>query len=224
MVGVIIQARMGSSRLPGKVMMKIGPKTLLEHIFSRLSYLVHDATIVLATSRQEKDDILEEYCVAQGWNCFRGSEDNVLERYVECARKYGFSHVVRLTGDNPFVDIEELDRLLSFHQESHVEYSCSYECLPIGAGAEVFALRALEKSYTKSSHPHHFEHVNEYILENQNEFSISRLNIPVAKNRPDIRLTVDNGEDYERACYIVKNSERDFVSTEEAIRLCMQYV
>lgn len=224
MVGVIIQARMGSSRLPGKVMMKIGPKTLLEHICFRLSYLVHDVTIVLATSRQEKDDVVEEYCIAQGWNCFRGSEDNVLERYIECARKYGFSHIVRLTGDNPFVDIEELDRLLILHQESHVEYSCSYECLPIGAGAEVFALRALERSYAKSSQPHHFEHVNEYILDNQNEFSICRLNVPVVKNRPDIRLTVDTEEDYERACYIVKKSKRDFVSTEEAIRLCMQYV
>jgi spore coat polysaccharide biosynthesis protein SpsF len=215
---------MGSSRLPGKIMMKIGSKTLLEHIFFRLSYLVHNVNIVLATSIEAKDDAVEEYCAFHGWNCFRGSEDNVLERYVKCAREYGFNQIVRLTGDNPFVDIEELDRLISLHQEGDGEYSFSYESLPIGIGAEVFDLRALERSYNHSYLPHHFEHVNEYILENQDQFKICRLSVPISKRRPDIRLTVDTVEDYERACYIIKNSTRDYISTEEAIGLCMQYV
>lgn len=222
-IGIILQARMCSSRLPGKILKKIGEKILLEHIFYRLSFLKSKAKLVLATSNSEPDNLVEELCKNQNIDCFRGSEINVLERYYLCAKEYGFLHIVRMTGDNPFPDIEEIDNLINFHLESKSDYTNSFSALPVGVGAEIFSFSALEKSYYYGKEPNHLEHVNEYITDNPELFDISFLTVPNSKNRPDIRLTVDTNEDYQKACYIVSQAKNDFITTEEAISLCLQY-
>ena len=223
MIGVIIQARMGSQRLPGKILKKIGNKNLLEHILFRLSFLNHPVKIVIATSNSAKDDIVEEFCKTNSIECFRGSEDNVLERYYFCAKKYSFEQIVRLTGDNPFLDIEELDNLIDLQLKTCSEYSKSFESLPIGIGAEIFSFSALEKSYFNGQELHHKEHVNEYILENSHLFKISNLKIRAEKNINTIRLTVDTEDDLKKACFIIENAGNEFIITEDAIKLCMQY-
>jgi spore coat polysaccharide biosynthesis protein SpsF len=224
MIGIVIQARMGSSRLPGKILMRIGQKTLLEHIFFRLAFLKHQAQIVLATSSSEKDNIVEDFCRLNGIPCFRGSEFNVLERYYFCAKRYQFHHIIRLTADNPFTDIEELDCLIDLYLQEKADYSHSFHVLPVGTGAEIFFFKALEDSFRKGKEPHHLEHVNEYILEHPQEFRIAALEeVPSKKRRPDIRLTIDTKEDYLQACYIVEHSEQEYITTEEAIRLCLEY-
>lgn len=223
MIGVIIQARMGSTRLPGKILKNIGCKSLLEHIFFRLTYLRHEVQIVVATSDLPRDNIVVEFCNRYGIDCFRGSETNVLERYYFCAKRFCFNHIVRLTGDNPFPDIDELDRLINLHIDSNADYTYSFGSLPIGVGAEIFTFEALKKSYMEGREPQHIEHVDEYILENPDLFKIRQLTVSGEKNRPEIRLTVDTEEDYKKACFIVENSE-EYVSIKEAIRLCLQYV
>ncbi|MDF2531601.1 MAG: acylneuraminate cytidylyltransferase [Clostridia bacterium] len=222
--GIVIQARMGSSRLPGKVLKKIGQRTLLEHILFRLQYLIHSAQIVVATSDRDKDDVIEQFCRQQGVLCFRGSETNVLERYYTCSTQQEFSRIIRLTGDNPFTDVAELDRLMVLHEQTRADYSHSFSQLPIGVGAEAFSYSALKQSYLLADLPHHLEHVNEYIFDHSAQFHIEELLVQPAKNRPDIRLTVDTLDDYKQACYIVKNCSGSHVTTEEAIQLCMQYV
>lgn len=224
MIGIIIQARMGSTRLPGKILKNIGTKNLLEHILFRLLRLTHKVKIVIATSDTEKDDLVEEFCIKNNITCFRGSELNVLERYYLCAKQYNFDHIVRLTGDNPFTDIEELDNLISLHVDSHADYSRSFAVLPKGIGTEIFTFKALETSHYKSTKPNHFEHVNEYIEENEAEYIISELEVPNDKNRPDLSLTVDTIEDYQKACFIVENSKNEYITTQEAIAICSQYV
>jgi len=169
---------MGSNRLPCKVLKKIGNKTLLEHIFYRLSFLKTPVKIILATSTNPENNIIEEFCDINNISCFRGSENNVLERYYLCSKKYEFSHIIRLTADNPFVDIEELDNLIKFHLETKSDYSHSFESLPKGVGAEIFTFEALEKSFFEGKEPHHIEHVNEYILENPGLFKIATLKTP----------------------------------------------
>lgn len=210
---------MGSKRLPGKVLKIINHKTMLEHIFFRLTFLKANAKIVLATSISPVDNIIEELCIKLNVNCFRGSKENVLERYYMCAKKYGFYNIVRLTGDNPFVDIEELDNLIDLHLKTASDFSNSFKSLPVGAGAEIFTFAALEKSYLEGKAPHHLEHVDEYMLENPAIFKTSILMVAPDKNRHEIRLTVDTEEDYRKACYIVKNAKKDFIATQEAIRL-----
>lgn len=224
MIGIIIQARMGSTRLPGKILKNIGNKTLLEHILFRLIKLKHEVEVVIATSDLEKDAKVENFCKDKGIKCFRGSETNVLERYYMCAKDNAFEHIVRLTGDNPFTDIEELDNLIELHLKTSADYSRSFASLPKGVGAEIFTFEALEKSYQNGHKENHIEHVNEYIEENEDEFNISELKVESEKNRPDISLTVDTEDDYQKACFIVQNSKDEYITTNKAINLCLQYV
>jgi spore coat polysaccharide biosynthesis protein SpsF len=214
---------MGSTRLPGKILLPVHNKLLLEHILFRIKRLQHPATVVIATSTGPKDDVVEAFCQKNNVPCFRGSEQDVLARYYECAKKYEFDNVVRLTADNPFPDIEELDNLLSLHLEGH-DYSHSFENLPIGVGSEVFTFKALEQSYLKGKEPHHREHVNEYMLENPSLFNTAILDVSKAKKRHDVRMTVDTPEDMRRASFVVANATSDYVTTEEGIRLCTQFV
>lgn len=223
-IGIIIQARMGSSRLPKKVLKKIGSKNLLEHIFFRLESLNTKAKIILATSTLEHDNEIEEFCLSNDISCFRGSESNLLERYYLCSKQNEFDHIVRLTGDNPFIDIEELENLIHLHTSSSSDYSRSFNSLPKGVGCEIFTFDALEKSYENGKKLNHKEHVNEYIEENENLFKISELNVIDEKKYPQISLTVDTAEDYEKACFIVNNAKNEFISTKEAISLCLQFV
>lgn len=222
--GIIIQARMCSKRLPGKIFRKIGNKTLLEYIIFRLSFLKHSVKIVLATTDNPDDNIVEEFCRLNNIKCFRGSENNVLERYYLCAKKEKFDHVIRLTGDNPFIDIEELDCLIDLHIKTNSDFTHSFESLPVGIGAEIFTFTALEKSYLGGKEPHHLEHVNEYMLENPQIFKTTKLKVAENKNRPDLTLTVDTEKDHKKTCYIVQNAKNEFITTEEAIDLCLQYV
>ena len=158
---------MGSTRLPGKVMKTIGDKSLLEHIIFRMLKSKKDVKLVIATSDLDKDNMIEQFCKNNNILCFRGSEQNVLERYYLCAKEYSFDHIVRLTGDNPFIDVEELDNLIELHLKNKSDYSRSFAVLPKGVGGEIFTFDALEKSYKYGFKYNHKEHVNEYIEENE---------------------------------------------------------
>jgi spore coat polysaccharide biosynthesis protein SpsF len=214
---------MGSTRLPGKILRPIADKVLLDHVLSRLKRLKYLATIVVATSDAPQDDIVVEFCRQRGTECFRGSEANVLERYYLCARHYDFKQIVRLTADNPFTDIEELDNLIALHFASNSDFSYSFGALPIGVGAEVFTFPALEASYREGNAPHHLEHVDEYLLEHPERFKTTLLQVSDIKNQPQLRLTVDTPEDYRKACFITQHAVGEYVSTEEAIELCSRF-
>ena len=218
-VGIVVQARMGSTRLPGKVLKHVGKWVLLEHIARRCELLRTPAKLVFATSMKQSDDAVVAWCASRNFAYFRGSEDNVLERYTLCAREYEFTHIVRLTGDNPFPDMEELDKLLALHLREQAEFSYSFPALPIGVGAEIFAIQALETCLANAHMPHHFEHADEYILDNIANFNTRALPPVPEKYRPDIRLTIDTEEDYERCVAIVARSG-EMVSTVEAIAAC----
>lgn len=203
-LGIILQARMGSTRLPGKILMPIGDMPLLLVIARRLQELKTRATFVIATSIEPSDDAVEAFCTKNGILCYRGSEENVLDRYYRCAIAYGFSEIVRMTGDNPFPDITALDRLISFHRQRNLDYSECFSVLPIGIGMELFSFEALEKSYYESSLPHHFEHVDEYILEHPALFHCGTLPAQAETYFPLLRATVDTLEDYQRANWIAE--------------------
>ena len=222
-VGVIIQARMGSTRLPGKVLKPIAGKILLDHVLGRLSLLAYPVKVVVATSDLPQDDAIVRHCQSRSVAVYRGSETDVLDRYYQCACENGFAHVVRLTADNPFTDVEELQRLIEQHLTQHNDYTHSFGSMPLGVGAEIFTFAALEKSVLEGHAPNHREHVNEYIQENPNVFRIGVLELPAAKRCPDLRLTVDTEDDYQRACAIAGHAPDRWVGTEEAIHLCSRF-
>ena len=140
---------MGSTRLPNKVLKPIGHLPLLGHVLGRLELAKHQLIIVVATSNQLQDDAIEAYCKEAGASCFRGDEQDVLDRYYQCAKQYQFEHIVRLTADNPFTDIEELDSLIDLHLQQGYAFTHSFSQLPIGVGAEIFSFEALEKAGKK---------------------------------------------------------------------------
>jgi spore coat polysaccharide biosynthesis protein SpsF len=214
---------MGSTRLPGKVLKPIAGKPLLDHALGRASLLAYPVKVVVATSDLPKDDAIAHHCQSRGVAVYRGSETDVLDRYYRCACENGFAHVVRLTADNPFTDMEELQRLIEQHLTQHNDYTHSFGSMPLGVGAEIFRFTALEKSVLEGHAPNHREHVNEYIQENQDIFRIGVLEIPAAKCRPDLRLTVDTEDDYQRACFIAGHASDRWVWTEEAILLCSRF-
>jgi spore coat polysaccharide biosynthesis protein SpsF len=219
-VGVIIQGRMGSARLPGKVLKPIAGKALLDHVLGRLLLLKYPVQVVVATSSLPQDDAIAQHCQSRGVTVFRGSETDVLDRYYQCAKENNFGHVVRLTADNPFTDIEELQRLIVQHLARHNDYTHSFGSMPLGVGSEIFTFAALERSAQEGHAPNHREHVNEYIQEHPEMFRIGVLEIPAAKQNPDLRLTVDTDDDYRRACAIAGHAPDRWIGTEEAIRLC----
>ena len=219
-VGVIIQARMGATRLSGKVLKPIAGKVLLDHVLGRLSLLRYPVTVIVATSDLPQDDAIARHCADRGVAVFRGSEADVLDRYYQCARENCFEHVVRLTGDNPFTDIAELQRLIEQHLSQGNDYTHSFGSMPLGVGADIFAFAALERSVQDGHAPNHREHVNEYIQENPELFKIGVLEVAAAKQRRDLRLTVDTEADYQRACCIAEHAPDRWIGTEEAIELC----
>ncbi|MBK7015858.1 MAG: glycosyltransferase family protein [Sulfuritalea sp.] len=222
-VGVIIQARMGSTRLPGKTLMPIGRRVLLDHVFDRLLLLRYPVQIIVATSNCFRDDIIESHCKRNGVAIFRGSELDVLDRYYQCAKQHCFDHVVRLTADNPFTDIDELHRLIELHLNNGNDYTHSFGVMPLGVGAEVFTFNTLERSAREGLAANHREHVNEYVQENPKRFRIGTLPVANEKRCAELRLTVDTEEDYRRACRIVSQIPNRWIGTEEAIRICSHF-
>lgn len=219
-IGVIIQARMGSTRLPGKVLRNIGDLPLLGHVLGRLSMSCQAQKVVVATTLLPQDDAIAEYCEEVGADCFRGDEQDVLDRYYQCAKQNDFKHIVRLTADNPFTDIEELDRLIDRHLSDTNDFTHAFGDLPIGVGAEIFTFDALYQSWMYGHAPHHREHVDEYLLENPQRFKTGTLTIPAEKVSPVLRLTVDTEEDWRKADDLVKASQGEWLTTRRIIDLC----
>ncbi|HEY8119606.1 MAG TPA: NTP transferase domain-containing protein [Methylophilaceae bacterium] len=217
-VGIILQARMGSSRLPGKVLLPFGNTTLLGWIISRIKNLPWK--LVVATSSETRDDAIAEYCAEQGVECFRGSEQDVLDRYYQCAKTFAFEHAVRLTADNPFPDTDELARLIRYHIEGRYDYSHNIGKLPVGVGAEIFSMKELETSWKDGQKPHHREHVNEYILEQSESFKIGYLEPLADRQSPALAFTIDTDADYQRIHACATKIEHTPITTEDLINQC----
>lgn len=188
-IGAIIQARIGSSRLPGKVLMNLpmnSNKTVLEHILKRVPKEIQ--TIIATSINSIDDSIAEKY-----YNTFRGSENDVLSRFYECATQYNFDHIIRLTGDNPIVDSTILEDVLNKHIDLEMDYSKT-EGLPLGTNFEIISFNALKESFYKAKSNFEREHVTVYVREN----SISNFKTQIIefKNFTPLRLTIDYPSDF----------------------------
>jgi spore coat polysaccharide biosynthesis protein SpsF len=218
--GIVLQARMGSTRLPGKVLKPLCGRPMLAHILDRLAVVRRADAVVLATSGSPADDVLA------GPGVFRGSESDVLDRYVQAARAFRLDLVVRCTADNPLVDPLMLDVLIETHAGSKADLTHSKtdrgNALPIGAGAEAYTREALERAWREGLEPHHREHVDEYIHEHPELFRIENLPVPPERRAPGLRLTVDTPEDFERMGRIYEALYRPgaIIDLPEAIAWC----
>jgi len=201
----IIQARMGSTRLPEKVLMNIGEEPMLWHVYKRASYasLVDEA--VIATSTESGDDAVESFCERRGIPCVRGSETDVLNRYYQTANETDADTVVRLTADCPFLSPAVIDRVIREFELSDCEYvSNTLEYThPDGLDVEVFDKETLEVAWQEATEPYEREHVTPYIkgsdaIKSKNVENVLDMSAyEFVEEETILRWTVDYREDME---------------------------
>ena len=195
----IIQARMGSSRLPGKVLADINGKTMLERIIERVASAQSIDSVVIATTDAQGDDVLIEYVSRNfEYHIFRGSVDNVLSRFYKCAKFYSADVIVRITADDPLKDAQIIDRAVSLLNATPTLDYCSNTLdptYPEGLDVEVIRFSALERAYFESNLDSEKEHVTPYIWKNPQLFNL--VNFKFERNLSHWRWTVDRPEDLE---------------------------
>lgn len=193
--GVIIQARMSSERFPGKVLYEVAGKPLLEYLLERLEHCRHCDMVVVATSMEESDDDIERFCDGRGVNCYRGSLDNVAERFNGAAAEYGFDSFVRICADSPLLDYRLVDRLIKIFAEGEFDLVTNIleRTFPKGQSVEVLSRGTFERTIKLMNEPLDHEHVTRYFYDRQDEFRIFNLLNDIDYSW--LQLTIDNPDD-----------------------------
>lgn len=223
----IIEARMGSVRLPGKVMMPFSGKPGLELMIERVKRASLVNKIVVATTTNKADDVIVNLCRKLKVAFYRGSEEDVLKRVVKAGQKYLADIIVRLTADCPLADWRIVDRLVKIYLSGNYDYVSNVieRSFPIGLDVEVFSLKKLETIEKIAKEKIYREHPPYYFYFNPSKFSLKNIKARGRMNQPDLRLTLDTKEDY---CLLEKIFEKlypedsDF-SAEDAVNLIRRH-
>lgn len=244
----IVQARMGASRLPGKVLLDIEGEPMLVRVVERTKRAKSLTEILVATSLEKADDPIEQLCATQGYVCYRGSQQDVLDRYYQAARAYSADVIVRITADCPVIDpliidqtvaafwgygkklITENDGLVEIGSPTEISSPPKWDfaanrlpppwkrTFPIGLDTEVSTYSALERAWQEATQAYQREHVMPYLYENENLFRILLVN-----HEPDyghLRWTVDTARDLELIREVYSRFEgRDDFSWLEVLEL-----
>ncbi len=201
-VGVIIQARSTSTRLPGKVLMPLpsdGDTAVLQHVIRRVRRAALVQEIIVATTVNGTDDPIVAMACDEDVRYFRGSEDDVLARFYGAATAFDLDIIVRITSDCPCIDPTIIDRLIEFHRSENADYSSNgiTRTYPRGLGAEIMNFDVLEKAHQQAEEPFEREHVTAFIYHSRSaSFKVATLSAPAELTAPEIRLTLDTQRDY----------------------------
>lgn len=196
---IFLQARLGSSRLNQKIIKDLAGKKLIEQVTDRLKIaleLIND--LVIVTSYDSINTLTEIYKDDPLVKVIQGSEDNVLERYYKANLEIEADIIIRATADNPFVSIEHLFEIFEYHIEKKADIS-HYMGLPWGAGVEIINSKALNNAFQNANTKYQLEHVTPYLYEHPELFHIEEPFVEDSINRPDIRITIDEEEDFQLA-------------------------
>lgn len=221
-VVAVVSARMASSRYPGKALVPLAGRPLLQVLLERIASVPVLDSVALATSAQPENEVLVELARKLGIPAFRGDEQDVLRRHIDCARSLNADHVVRVTGDNPLTDLETLEALVELHLQSDADYTyVPGAALLMGILSEVISRPALERSWERGEPRHRSELVTLYIKEHPAEFRIQAGRLAEGLERPELRLTVDEAEDVAlmQAIFQRLAAPGRLVTTREAIAL-----
>jgi len=194
-VVAIIQARMGSTRFPGKMLKKLGDKPLIWYVVYRVKQAKLIDNVVLATSTNKNNEPLVKEVRKYNVDCFVGNEDDVLDRYYQCAKKFHAVTIVRITGDCPFIDPDVIDQVIMLYTENKLDYASNVlpPTYPDGLDVEVFSFAALEKAWNEAKLQSEREHVAPYIWKNDHMFK--RMTLTNNEDLSSIRLTIDEEKD-----------------------------
>ena len=220
MIGCIIQARMGSTRLPGKTLKLInGQTSMLKFQLDQLHFSDKIKKIVIATTILKEDDVIVNFCKKNNLEYYRGSSKDVLDRYYQCAKKFNFSTIVRITPDNPLIDPHIIDQVISLFINSKSDYVGNEhpKTYPLGFAVDVFSFTSLEKSWNEAKLPSEREHVTPYMYKNKNLFK--NKNHFYEKNISNIRCTVDTIQDFKLIEKIIEKINKKPIYLENILNL-----
>ena len=197
---LIIQARMLSSRLPGKVLLPLCGKPMLEWVITRASHSKVISKCMVATTDDPSDDPIENWCTENNISVFRGSQFDVLDRYYHAAKSAGADIIIRVTADCPLIDPALIDELLAFYLKENADFAANrlpppwHRTFPIGLDAEIVSMPMLEKAWKNASEKFEREHVMPWFYDTSGRCRVSILDNPVDYGMH--RWTVDTPEDY----------------------------
>jgi glutamate-1-semialdehyde 2,1-aminomutase/spore coat polysaccharide biosynthesis protein SpsF len=221
-VVAIIQARMGATRLPGKVLAEILGQPMLWHVVNRVRMARLVDKIVVATSDKPEDDVIVEFCVENGIECFRGSETDVLDRFYQAARRLGADAVVRITADCPLIDPKTVDRVVSVYLEGEYDYVTNTirYTYPDGLDVEVFSFAVLEQAWKEAHLAAEREHVTPYIR-TSGKFRVFNVENEVNIAKRNLRWTVDEPADLEfiRTVYARLGADKQAFGVSDVLEL-----
>jgi len=199
---IVVQARMSSSRLPGKVLMPILGETLLSRMIERLQMIKHPAQIVIATSEEESDNVIEQEALKINIPCYRGNLNNLLDRHYQAAKKFNADIVLKIPSDCPLIDPRIIDTVLDFYFSNESEYdyvgNLHPATFPDGNDVEIMTIGCIEKAWKEAERPLELEHTTPYIWENPEKFRIGNVAWDTGLDYSmSHRFTIDYVADYQ---------------------------
>jgi spore coat polysaccharide biosynthesis protein SpsF len=204
-IGFIIICRYNSKRLPGKILKEINGKPIIAYIIERLMTSVEREHIIVATSREHTDDPIENFCNQNNIHCFRGSLDNVAERFLQCAQKYSFDFATRINGDNFFMDVDSLKEMIDITLSNKYDFVTNLKnrTFPKGMSIEIVRISFYEKMYRQFNNNDHFEHVTQYLYQHDDQSRYYHYLNTVCPEAGGIQLAIDDEGDFRLAEKII---------------------
>jgi len=215
----VIQARMSSRRFPGKVLQALHGTPMLVFLIHRIQQASCIDKLVVATSINPADDVIVEYLKGSGIDIIRGSEDDVLTRYLQALEAFPAQHVIRITADNPLSDPELLDLNAQNFLEKNLDYAYMKN-VPVGTACDIFRSDVLRYIDEHTHNLYCREHINAYILDHQHTFRLELfVQVPDHYRRPDLSFTVDARADFEWVQSVISQGQgKNNMSLAEIIR------
>lgn len=212
--GIIVLCRYNSSRLPGKILREINGKPVLQYILDRLKLVSNAYQVVVATSTEKSDQPIVDYCLSNDVLLYRGSLDNVAQRFADCAQYYNWDYAIRINGDNMLVDGDTIVEMIKIATEHRYDFVSNVKgrTFPIGMSVEIVNVGFYQKAIVEFRDPRYFEHVTLYFYEHEdavpNSFFFYNRSIPEAKG---LKLALDTPADFRRIEGIVKQMDKDHI-------------
>jgi spore coat polysaccharide biosynthesis protein SpsF len=216
---VVIQVRYNSKRLPGKAILPFGGVPMIVYLLRRLACLSESYNMVVATTVSKEDDIIEKLSAAEEVNVFRGQEDDVLSRYIQCLAKFSSKIVVRVTADNPFTDPHIITKAVLAMKKGGYDYVRAIEGFALGIGVDVFTRDLLEYINQRAHSAYEREHIDAYAMKHLDDFKVKMIRAPKELAHPESRVTIDTRRDYKEMLRIVNlYPAGKFIRSTDAIR------
>ena len=220
MIGCIIQARIGSTRLPGKVMLKLDEnETVLNYVLKQIKFSKILKKIIIATTTLDEDDQIINHIKNLDVELFRGNSNDVLDRYFQCAKFFSLDIIIRITADNPLIDPTIIDDLIKKFDSNSYDYltNSNVRTFPYGTEVEIFTFQALEKAWKNAKKPSEREHVTPYFYNNPEQFKI--FNVEHTTNISNLRWTIDRKNDLTLVKSIISKIKKRPILMTDILRL-----